>query len=57
MIFQADNEFYNFRLAMCLISVLLVVISISNLIATILFPTVFNSNNCVYINGTEVSCQ
>ena len=55
MIFQTDNEFYNFRLAMYLISVLLVVISISNLIATILFPTVFNSNNCLYINDTEVS--
>ena len=54
---QTDNEFYNFRLAMYLISMLLVVISISNLIAIILFPTIFNSNNCLYINGTEVSYQ
>ena len=57
MIFQTDNEFKNFRLATYLISILLILLSISNLIATILFPTVFNSNNCVYINGTEVSYQ
>ena len=55
MMIQTDDEFYNFRLAMYLISVLLVFLSTSNLIATILFPTKFNSNNCLYINGTEVS--
>ena len=54
---QTDNEFYNFRLAMYLISVLMVLLSISNIIVSILFPTVFNSNNCLYINGTEVSYQ
>ena len=52
---QTDNEFYNFRLAMYLISVLLVLLSISNIIVSILFPTIFNSSNCLYINGTEVS--
>ena len=57
MIFQTDNEFYDFKLAAYLISLLLVLLSISNLIATILFPTVFNSNNCLYINGTKVSYQ
>ena len=57
MIFQTDNEFYNFRLVMYLISFLLVLISSANLIATILFPTIFNSNNCVYLNGTEMSYQ
>ena len=57
MMIQTDNEFYNFRLAMYLISVLMVLLSISNIIVSILFPTVFNSNNCLYINGTEVSYQ
>ena len=62
MIFQTDNEFYNFRLAVYLISFLLVLLSISILIGTlvyyiVVFPTVFNSNNCSYINGTEVSYQ
>ena len=57
MIFQTDNEVYNFRLATYLISIQLKFLSISNLIASILFPTDFNSNNCVYINGTEVSYQ
>ena len=54
---QTDNEFYNFRLAMYLISVLLVFLSISNIIISILLSTIFNSNNCVYINDTEVSYQ
>ena len=57
MKFQTDNDFYNFRLGMFLISLLLVLLSISNLIASILFPTIFNSKNCVYINDTEVSYQ
>ena len=57
MIFQTDNEFYNFRLATYLIFFLLVLLSSLNLIAIILIPTVFNSNNCVYVNGTEVSYQ
>ena len=55
--FQTHNGFYNFRLGMYLISVVLILVSISKLIAKILFPTIFNSNNCVYINGTEVSYQ
>ena len=54
---QTDNEFYKIRLAMYLISVLMVLLSFSNIIVSILFPTIFNSNNCVYINGTEVSYQ